>query len=664
MTPSKRQGHTSTKTFSELSPALSQATLHVLNAHFKFSCATPVQEATIPLFMSYKDVSVDACTGSGKTLAFVVPIVEKLRSLNTAVLKNKKKKHHVVALILSPTRELAMQIRDVMETFCGRQDGEDLSADGGKDGFQASVALLVGGKDPNEDTEAIKRNGCHVIIGTPGRVDDVFTRLSGTGYLDLKSSFEMLILDEADRLLDMGFQRQLDSIMMKVPRQRRTGLFSATQTDAVKNLARAGLRNPVRVAVSVSQRNEDGTPGQTEADSQHRNSSMLPSTLEVRYAIVEQRNKIDEMMRFVLEHQNGKGIIYFLTCACVDYFGMAIKVLSKAYGFHNRVYSLHGRMKQGMREASLDSFAKAKAGVLLATDVAARGLDFPDIAWVLQYDPPQDPNSFVHRCGRTARMGREGMAMVFLTPEEETYVRFLELRKVPLKETVSFTDDARGTNPSKFPLDILRNLSETDRQAMEFGTRAFVSYLRAYREHVCKYIFQFQDLDMGWLASSFGALRLPKMKEIKKAARLMKLGQLEGFQESTVDIDAIPFKEIKREKQRMDSLKKKRMEAEEGQDKNDHKQQRQTQNLPKKHTFAATSRLTASKRRTLETRQELADLEDDYALWKKLKKGKITQAEYNAATEIDEDTGNGGLLEAAIQKKVAKKKKRNKRLDN
>jgi ATP-dependent RNA helicase DDX55/SPB4 len=260
--------------------------------------------------------------------------------------------------------------------------------------------------------------------------------------------------------------------------------------------------------------------------------------------------------------------------------------------------------------------------------------------------------------------------MVFLTPEEDSYVRFLELRRVPMKEEGEDTE-GDGEDARK-ALDVLRKLSETDRVAMEYGTRAFVSYLRAYKEHVCKYIFQFSELEMGWLASSFGALRLPKMKEIKKAARLLREGKLEGFVESSVEIDSIPFKDSKREKQRLEGQEKKKQERVEqtaaargGQhfdeshgrgDRNgkdiqkDGKDARNPkQSNDKNRSSQQIVRLTASKRRTLESRQELADLEDDYALWKKLKKGKITQAEYDAAMELDDN--DDGLVEAALQKK-------------
>ena len=500
-------------------------------------------------------------------------------------------------------------------------------------------------RDPQEDVAMLKDQGCTFIIGTPGRIDDIFGRC---GFLDLKS-VEVLVLDEADRLLDMGFQRQLDSIMKKIPRQRRTGLFSATQTDAVQALARAGLRNPVRVAVAVEYKS--------------RSSQITPSSLQVFYRIVEQNSKVCELFHFLMKHSEEKVIVYFLTCACVDYFSLALGAMSKAairsgaapssvFSAKKNMHVLHGRMKQAAREAALHAFSKAGKGILLATDVAARGLDIPDVHWVLQYDAPQDPSSFVHRCGRTARMGRSGNAIIFLTPEEESYVNFLELRKVPMKQDES---DLHGVLQPSQVLDILRKESETDRLAMDYGTRAFVSYLRAYKEHICKYIFQFNDLNMGWLASSFGALRLPKMKEIKKAARMLKSGELHGFSESPVDPNSIPFKDKAREKQRQASLRDRAANA-------DHVQESQTKGREKQRKNIPTTtkiRLPAAKRRTLESRQELADLDDDYALWKKLKRGKITKAEYDAATDMDDILEGGNeLVDAALKKKARKKKKK------
>lgn len=624
----------SNKRFSELG-CLSQETLSVIKDELGLEYATPVQEATIPLFTGHKDVSVDACTGSGKTLSFVLPIIEKLRKLVKPL-----KRHQVAAVVISPTRELSRQILEVAQPFMATIEW-------------ASLSLLVGGRDPQEDITNLRTNGGTVLIGTPGRIDDIFSRCA---FLDVKT-VEVLVLDEADRLLDMGFQRQIDSIMKKIPRQRRTGLFSATQTDAVQALARAGLRNPVRVAVAVEYKSKSVSSSQA-----------TPSTLQVYYKIIEQSSKLCELFNFLAGHSNEKIIVYFLTCACVDYFSLAIPALARAAKekgtnidpcFTDKkkssIHVLHGRMKQSAREASLNAFSMASRGILLATDVAARGLDIPDVQWVLQYDAPQDPSSFVHRCGRTARMGRSGSALIFLTPGEESYVKFLELRKVPMKEKDSLSNNILLDENEA--LHALRKESETDRLAMDYGTRAFVSYLRAYKEHICKYIFRLNDLEMGWLASSFGALRLPKMKEIKKAARMLKSGELDGFLESTVDPAKIPFRDKMRERQRQSAsrLKANLTPVDEEIKPGTGKMSRQKDS----HVSQPNVRLPAAKRRTLESRQEMIDLDDDYNLWKKLKRGKITEKEYNDATDMDDINSNDkSLLHLAVKKKQKKKKRR------
>jgi ATP-dependent RNA helicase DDX55/SPB4 len=552
----------------------------------------------------------------------------------------------VGAFIVSPTRELARQIHAVAQPFVA-----SLS-------WMQSV-LLVGGTDPSADVSALKSHGGHLLIGTPGRLDDVVQRCS---FLDLKT-VEVLVLDEADRLLDMGFKAQLDSLMGKLPRQRRTGLFSATQTEAVEALARAGLRNPVRVAVAVTHKAasfvDDGDEAAengkkkkkktsssaadaSEGDIANANTQqqITPSTLSVQYRVVDTSEKLPQLAAFLAAHPTEKIIVYFLTCACVDYFATALPRLPacKKIAFH----ALHGRMKQAARETTLASFASATSGVLLATDVAARGLDIPDVHWVVQHDPPQDPSAFVHRCGRTARMGRSGSALAFLTPAELPYVDFLKLRKIPLTEENPEDLDSIGQGLNS-ALTFLRKESESDRAVMEAGTKAFVSYIRAYKEHHCKYIFRLEDVPLGHLAASFALLKLPRMPEAKKASRLASAGQLDGFVQSTIDPETVRFKDKTREKQRQAVLKQRAAkEAEEGITTKNQKRKAPNGAPAAAAAMAQQPRLTAAKRRQLEARQEFNELNDEYALLRKLKKGKITQREYDVAAGLSDDDNEGG----------------------
>ncbi|KAI6676136.1 hypothetical protein NL676_036932 [Syzygium grande] len=262
----------------------------------------------------------------------------------------------------------------------------------------------------------IEEEGANLLIGTPGRLYDIMDRMD---ILDFKN-LEILILDEADRLLDMGFQKQITSVYLEC-----------------------------------------------EAD-----------------------QKPSQLVDFLTKNKSNKIIVYFMTCACVDYWGAVLPCLSALKGLS--LVPLHGKMKQIVREKALASFTSLSSGVLLCTD----------------YDPPQDPNVFVHRVGRTARLGRQGTAIVFLLPKEESYVEFLRIRRVPLQQR-KCNDNVLDVVP------LMRSAAKKDRDVMEKGVRAFVSHIRAYKEHHCSYIFRWKELEVVKLAMGYGLLQLPGMPEVK-----------------------------------------------------------------------------------------------------------------------------------------------------
>ncbi|XP_023372646.1 ATP-dependent RNA helicase DDX55 isoform X2 [Otolemur garnettii] len=362
-----------------------------------FRCMTPVQSATIPLFMKNKDVAAEAVTGSGKTLAFVIPILEILLRR-----EEKLKKSQVGAIIITPTRELAIQIDEVLAHFT-------------KHFSQFSQILWIGGRNPGEDVERFKQQGGNIIVATPGRLEDMFRRKAEG--LDLAScvrSLDVLVLDEADRLLDMGFEASINTILEFLPKQRRTGLFSATQTQEVENLVRAGLRNPVRVSVK-----EKGVAA--------TNTQKTPSRLENYYMVCKADEKFNQMVHFLRNHKQEKHLVFFSTCACVEYYGKALEALVKGV----KIMCIHGKMKYKRNKIFME-FRKLQSGILVCTDVMARGIDIPEVNWVLQYDPPSNASAFVHRCGRTARIGHGGSALVFLLPMEESYINFLAINQKTL----------------------------------------------------------------------------------------------------------------------------------------------------------------------------------------------------------------------------------------
>ncbi|WKA00688.1 hypothetical protein VitviT2T_019024 [Vitis vinifera] len=577
-----------TTRFSELNPPLSEPVLEALTQS-GFHFCTPVQAATIPLLCSFKDVAVDAATGSGKTLAFVVPLVEILRRASSA-----PKPHQVLGVILSPTRELSSQIYNVAQPFISTLPN-------------VKSVLLVGGVEVKSDLKKIEEEGANLLIGTPGRLYDIMERMDVLDFRNL----EILILDEADRLLDMGFQKQITSIIARLPKLRRTGLFSATQTEAVEELSKAGLRNPVRVEVRAEAKSLNDS-----VSSQQLASSKTPSGLNIEYLECEADKKPSQLVDLLIKNKSKKIIIYFMTCACVDYWGVILPRLSVLKGFS--LIPLHGKMKQTAREKALASFTSLSSGILLCTDVAARGLDIPGVDCIVQYDPPQDPNVFIHRVGRTARMGRQGSAVVFLLPKEEAYVEFLRIRRVPL-QGMTCSSDASDVVPQ------IRSAAKKDRDVMEKGLRAFVSFVRAYKEHHCSYIFRWKELEIGKLAMGYGLLQLPSMPEVKHHSL-----STEGF----TPVEDINFEEIKYKDKSREKQRKKNLQAKKAVQDQEPKPQKPNKTP---HTAPTVMRKkTAKQRRTAQTIEDEDDLAREYRLLKKLKKGTIDESEFAKLTGTEE----------------------------
>ncbi|KAG2206278.1 hypothetical protein INT47_007292 [Mucor saturninus] len=538
--------------FRSLETPLSESILSTLD-EMGFETMTPVQSGAIPLFMKNKDVVVEAVTGSGKTLSFVVPILEKLLRREEPL-----KNHEIGAVVITPTRELAQQIHSVFEKFVTHNEREE----------DVRLGLFIGGSSSlAEDITTFKKTHPRILIGTPGRLEELLTK---SAQLVNTKELEVLVMDEADRLLDMGFSKQLSSIIAHLPKQRRTGLFSATMTDALSELVRAGLRNPVRIVVKVEDLANKGVIQRT------------PATLDIDYLVCDADQKLLQLARILsseLEQEDGsrKFIVYFATCAMVDYFYKILSRLSslKPFSFH----SLHGQMDTKRRSATYTSFTElspAIPAVLLCTDVASRGLDISDLDYVIQYDPPQDPKAFSHRAGRAGRAGRKGRATVLLVRgREEVYVEFLKLRKIPLVRRPYILpdhtlfdnsvneddmDDDKATSVqvkddslADFIKDV-RAIVKTDRDLNDRAIMAFVSWARAYSKHEASYIFRIKDLDLGKLAMGFGLLKLPKMPELK--AQQTQPGYVNTFvEEEGFDWDTYKYTDKMREAKRLRELK-------------------------------------------------------------------------------------------------------------
>ena len=355
-------------TFSAL--GLSTRTLQSLE-HAGFEAPTPIQARAIPPAMEGKDVIGCAATGTGKTAAFLLPILERL--------SHGPRAHGPRALVLAPTRELALQIGEEAVRF-------------GKDHGVRS-AVVIGGVGMNPQVEAF-RTGVPLIIATPGRLIDHLDH--GSARLD---AIEVLVLDEADRMLDMGFKPQLDRILAKVRRPRQTLLFSATMAGEVASFAAQHLHNPVRVEVARS------------------GSTSERATQQV--FLVGQEEKI-ALLEALLEYDQLSTLVFTRTKRRAD---KVAKSLARA---GHKVAVIHADRSQGQRRAALDGFKDGTYRVLVATDIAARGIDVADIGHVINFDLPHVAEDYVHRIGRTARMEASGRASSFASPEEHDLLHGIE----------------------------------------------------------------------------------------------------------------------------------------------------------------------------------------------------------------------------------------------
>jgi ATP-dependent RNA helicase DDX55/SPB4 len=476
----------------------------------------------------------------------------------------------VGAIIISPTRELATQIHTVLVSLLKfhapsaamlAPDDEDSDMEDAdappKPTFppgtlKAVPQLLLGGSvTPAQDLSAFLKKSPNILIGTPGRLLEL---LRSPHVHCPQSSFDALVMDEADRLLDLGFKEDLQKIISRLPKQRRTGLFSASMSEAVDQLIRVGLRNPIRIAVKVKAR-ATGEHGKIE-------DKRTPASLQMSYLVTPPSHKIPAMKKILssLQPQPQKSILYLSTCYSVDYFQHVLPEVLQGYA----IIPLHGKHPDKVRRKNFNKFVDSVTpSILLTTDVAARGLDIPSVDLVFQLDPPSDPKTFIHRCGRAGRAGRRGLAVTFLTPgREEDYIEFLQVRQTPISPLI--TPEIAITNEeAEAVTKKIRKTVRADRALFDKAQRGFVSWVRAYSKHTASSIFRIDDLDWTELGAAWGLLTLPGMPELKKWQGDKRLG-------IELDLATFAYKDKAREKLRLEEMEK---EKEEGTKKKQHKKE-------------------------------------------------------------------------------------------
>lgn len=450
-----RQDAANREPFSSLD--LSPPTSRALN-DMGFETMTPVQAKAIPPLLAGKDVLGSARTGSGKTLAFLVPAVELLHRMKF------KPRNGTGIIIISPTRELALQIFGV---------AKDLIAY-----HSQTFGIVIGGANRRAEAEKLEK-GVNLLVATPGRLLDHLENTKGFVFRNLKA----LVIDEADRILEIGFEEEMKKIIAILPNEgRQSMLFSATQTTKVQDLARVSLR-----------------PGPLHLDVDKEESTSTVSTLSQGYVVCPSDRRFLLLFTFLRKNLKKKVIVFFSSCNSVKYHGELLNYIDVP------VLDLHGKQKQQKRTNTFFEFVNADSGILLCTNVAARGLDIPRVDWIIQYDPPDDPRDYIHRVGRTARAGKVGKSLLFLLESELGFLRYLQQAKVPLNEYTFPTERIANVQSQ------LEKLLQKNYFLHQSARDGFRSYLQAYASYSLKQIYDINKLDLAKVGKSFGFAVPPRV---------------------------------------------------------------------------------------------------------------------------------------------------------
>jgi ATP-dependent RNA helicase DDX10/DBP4 len=525
-------------TISFTSLPISNRTIRGLIEH-QYTTMTAIQAACIPHALAGRDIVAAARTGSGKTLSFLIPLLELLyrQQYNTG---GGNITDGVGAVVLCPTRELAIQIFNVLKLI-GKY-------------HKYIVGLLIGGKKDffMEQQHIASTN---IIIATPGRL---LQHCEQTAYLDLSTSLQMLVLDEADRILDMGFSNQIKRILEYLPKQhgsgsnytttgkqqhlsyheqhirRQTLLFSATQTRDVKSLIKLSLYEPEYIGVHDNEK------------------TLTPDSLQQSYIVVPVEHKLNAIYSFIKSHLKSKCIVFFSTCAQVRFVHDLFCTLRPG----TTIMALHGKLSQERRTQIYFDYIRRTSPnsdtsnsnhnnsnvpingtVLLATDIAARGLDFPNVDWVIQCDAPEDKAMYIHRVGRTARYRAGGKSLLIITQGEEkngiidliqgnvatdpTDENITTAKSVSKKPTMTVPLKKLSINPTKATIvtDRAAAIVASNVQLNTLAKKAYQSYLRSITLMPYHDIFQISDLDLDALSTSYGLASTPNLQFLKNAAK-------------------------------------------------------------------------------------------------------------------------------------------------
>nr|CAD7462876.1 unnamed protein product [Timema tahoe] len=440
----------SNATFEALADKVCEHTLKGVS-DLGFTTMTEIQARSIPPLLEGRDLVGSAKTGSGKTLAFLIPAIELIYKLRFMP------RNGTGCIIISPTRELSMQTFGVLKEMMKYH--------------HHTYGLLMGGT--NRQTEAQKLSkGINILVATPGRLLD---HLQNTPEFIFKN-LQCLIIDEADRILEIGFEEEIKQIINLLPKRRQTMLFSATSTSKTEGLLKLALKKePVYVGVDDLK------------------DKATVEGLEQGYVVCPSEKRFLLLFTFLKKNRKKKVMVFLSSCMSVKYYHELLNYIDLP------VMSIHGKQKQTKRTTTFFEFCNADTGILLCTDVAARGLDIPAVDWIVQFDPPDDPKEYIHRVGRTARgEGGRGHALLILRPEELGFLRYLKQARIPLNEF-----DFSWSKIADIQLQLEKLISKNYFLNMS-AKSAYKSYVRAYDSHHLKQIFDVETLDLAKVALSFG----------------------------------------------------------------------------------------------------------------------------------------------------------------
>ncbi|GMH01297.1 hypothetical protein Nepgr_003136 [Nepenthes gracilis] len=446
---------------------------------------TQIQARAIPPLLEGKDVLGAARTGSGKTLAFLIPAVELLYHVRFTP------RNGMGVVVICPTRELAIQTHAVAKGLLKYHS--------------QTLGLAIGGTARRGEAERLA-NGVNLLVATPGRLLDHLKDTKRFVYKNLKC----LIIDEADRLLEENFEDDMKQIIKILPKDRQTALFSATQTKKVEDLARLSFQS---------------TPLYIDVDEGRR--KVTNEGLQQGFVVVPSAKRFILLYSFLKRNLSKKIMVFFSSCNSVKFHSELLKYI------HIDCVDIHGKQKQKKRTDTFFDFCDAEKGILLCTDVAARGLDIRAVDWIVQYDPPDDPKEYIHRVGRTARgEGGRGNALLFLTPDELLFLRYLKSEKVPVEE---YEFPNKLANVQSHLEKLVANNYYLNKSAKD----AYRSYILAYNSHSMKDVFNVHRLDLQAVAASFCFSCPPKVclnidssaSKFRKKRRKVK-GRHHGFSES------------------------------------------------------------------------------------------------------------------------------------